>query len=1412
MLLSGNGLVGEYFNEIDLTDLASTRTDAVVNFPSDSLGDSAQGQVIADDSYSIRWSGWVFVDHAATWTFTTISNDGVRLWVDDTSVIDNWELHTATRDDGSLELESGWHPIRLEYFQQGGSSDLRLLFSSSAGQSEVVIPASNLCTTDPNFGMPNASAGPDQILRLPDDSVTLVGSATDDGTIVDYQWLQISGPSAASLANDNAEAMNASNLVEGTYVFELTVTDDQSNTDSDTVAVQVIPEIAAGSISGELMQWHTVTIDFEGPQTSETAAFNPFTNYRLDVTFTGPSGQSFVVPGFYTADGNAAHTGATSGNLWRVRFAPDEIGTWIYSASFRTGSNVATSEAPNPGTGAGFFDGEVGFFEVSESDKTGDDFRAPNHGLIKNRGHHYLTYAGGDVFLKGGPDIPENFFGFDGFDNTPSAGHDFDQHVQDWNPGDPDWDDDDADSIADDGRGIIGALNYVAAEGGNVIYFLPMNVGGDGNDTYPTVGPQNKTQYDVSKLAQWELAMEHANSKGILLHFVLAETEFANENYHDSGNLGNQRKLYYRELIARFAHHAGIQFNIGEENDYGTAKREQFAAFLKSIDPYDHPVTTHTHGGQYDAFYNPLLGNNDFDITSFQGNNSRMDMAELIVDWRNRSAGSGTPLAISFDEPQKIENDKNDTVSGYPHGRRDKMWPVYMSGGAGFEWYVQQDGGGHSFDQQIDNYRNMDVALNWTGYAVDFLSSLPLLEMSPNHSLGDSASGNNTYVLAKPGDSYAMYNDRNGANWTLDLTGTSGAFRVQWFDPRNGGPMQTGAVSTVSGGGVVSLGSAPNSVNQDWAALVTREGPPGPNEPPHVSINSITALAPTTGGVFQEENGLVVFELESEPAVDGWQFQNSVTGHTGGGYFRWEGPNLFGNPGAQGVIEYKFNITNPGTYQMRFHNHRNGGIPFDQENDIWAKMDNGQWIKIFSSQQGTWNWQSNFDFGEGNRPSASYQLGAGEHTLTISGRSTGFRVDRVALYNLSLTTAGQAQNLSNPQSPVAGQTGELAFELEGVVLDDGQATITPQLQWSLESGPGTASFSAPQAATTSVEFSVPGEYLVKLTADDGEFVTSRTRTVIAPAVDPPTGETTFAPADDAYTEGSPGFNNDVIKVQPSGPVRNGYLKFSISDLTSEEILSAKLRLTVSQDPGSGTLNLYQGLTNGWTEESLNSSNAPAQGVLLDSVNGTFSTGQVVEFDVTSYVVDNGVYTFVLRHGGGNDVWFSTKEGAAAPELVIGSGGNADFNLDDSITGADFLAWQRGNGQPNALYYEGDANGDGSSDSTDLDIWRQSYALDESLAALNTDKNNISNDVSALLAWKENGGLSRPEDATLDVEQFTTGADFLSWQRQNQSLKEPLESDQTRLADRVFGEPLVPEKYEPLEDDLISIDAMWTEWP
>lgn len=569
----------------------------------------------------------------------------------------------------------------------------------------------------------------------------------------------------------------------------------------------VQPPALAAEVTGTLRQWHKVELAFSGPYHAEwdSSPTNPFLDYRLQCLINGPSGQVYDVPGFFDADGSSGE----SGNRWVCRFSPDEPGDWSYVASFRRGSEIAVSVDPGAGSPADF-DGEGGTFTVLASDKAGHDFRSSARGRLINVGDHYLAFQGsGDRWIKGGVNVPENLLAYSGFDNTAQARHSFSAHVSDWRSGDPDWN-------GGAGRGIIGALNYIADTGGNAVYFLPMNIGGDGQDTFPTIAQQDKLHYDTSKLRQWEMVFSHATARGIFLHFQLAETESGNENYHDRGRLGRERKLFYRELIARFAHHPGLQWDLGEENDYGTPRRRAFAAHIKALDPYDHPLTTHTRTDQMERYYRSLLGNADFDMTGFQISVGGLRNGLSVFDWRQRSRTSGTPWVVSIDEPQWIYNDANDEGRGYPHGRRNFLWPIYMCGGGGFEWYVRQNDGSHSLDQELDDFRQMETALRWTGYALEFMNALPFWQMEPRIGAANSTRGGTTFLLAKPGDSYAVYN-ANGGALRVDLRNDSGTFSVSWFNPRTGewsdGP-------TVQAGAWAQLGAPPFS--QDAAALLAR--------------------------------------------------------------------------------------------------------------------------------------------------------------------------------------------------------------------------------------------------------------------------------------------------------------------------------------------------------------------------------------------------------------------------------------------------------------------------------------------------------------------------------------------------------------------------------------------------------------
>lgn len=201
------------------------------------------------------------------------------------------------------------------------------------------------------------------------------------------------------------------NLGEFTQTFEVTEGSPSQSVPSispvfipSPAMLQPIPPPKSSTdtvkILGELRKWHKVTLEFSGPFVSETGtAVNPFMDYRLDVTFTHVStNTTYIVPGFFAADGNAAETSATAGNRWHCHFAPEDSGVWTYRATFVTGKNVSVS-------GGGVqtsFHGVTGNFTIALSDKSGRDHRGK--GRLQYVGEHHLKFAEGGWFMKIGVD------------------------------------------------------------------------------------------------------------------------------------------------------------------------------------------------------------------------------------------------------------------------------------------------------------------------------------------------------------------------------------------------------------------------------------------------------------------------------------------------------------------------------------------------------------------------------------------------------------------------------------------------------------------------------------------------------------------------------------------------------------------------------------------------------------------------------------------------------------------------------------------------------------------------------------------------------------------------------------------------------------------------------------------------
>ena len=122
---SGNGLYAEYFDNRDLAGTpAFTRVEPTVNFYYDVFTRPAPG--VSPTNYSVRWTGTLTAPVPGTYEIHTTSDDGVRLWVDDKLVIDNWNEHGSVTDTVKLTwLKGQSYKIRIEYFQSGGGSTIR---------------------------------------------------------------------------------------------------------------------------------------------------------------------------------------------------------------------------------------------------------------------------------------------------------------------------------------------------------------------------------------------------------------------------------------------------------------------------------------------------------------------------------------------------------------------------------------------------------------------------------------------------------------------------------------------------------------------------------------------------------------------------------------------------------------------------------------------------------------------------------------------------------------------------------------------------------------------------------------------------------------------------------------------------------------------------------------------------------------------------------------------------------------------------------------------------------------------------------------------------------------------------------------------------------------------------------------
>jgi hypothetical protein len=168
---------GEYYNNRELSGIpALVRDDGAIDFywgfgvPGDNL--------VANDNFSVRWTRSVNFD-GGTYKFYAATDDGVRLWVDDQLLIDQWQEQAAQTHEASVNLIAGWHRVKVEYFEGGGVAEARVWWDRTvqlnpanwrgeyynsttlAGSPAFVRDDGGFIDFDWGFGSPGGGLGPE---------------------------------------------------------------------------------------------------------------------------------------------------------------------------------------------------------------------------------------------------------------------------------------------------------------------------------------------------------------------------------------------------------------------------------------------------------------------------------------------------------------------------------------------------------------------------------------------------------------------------------------------------------------------------------------------------------------------------------------------------------------------------------------------------------------------------------------------------------------------------------------------------------------------------------------------------------------------------------------------------------------------------------------------------------------------------------------------------------------------------------------------------------------------------------------------------------------------------------------------------------------------------------------------------
>ena len=289
--------IGCYYSNITLTGTPSfVRTDPQINFD---WSGNVPDRSVSRGNFSARWQGNFAFDQGA-YTFSSVSSDGMRLYVDGTLILDRWIDQAATLNTVQQTLSQGVHLITVEYYEQTGWSVAHLTWQSSAPV--VQVP---------------------KIL-----SFSAVPSTVTVGQPTTLTW-SVSGPATTGIDNGlgDVSGTTSKSVVPGqTTTYTLTATN------------------SAGSSTARVTVTVNSTVDTQPPSTPTLTSAVAKSSIEVDLTWT-PSADNVAVAG-YQIFRNGSAIGSVQGLSWAdAAVSPSTSYTYSIKAYDAAGNYSAASNS-----------------------------------------------------------------------------------------------------------------------------------------------------------------------------------------------------------------------------------------------------------------------------------------------------------------------------------------------------------------------------------------------------------------------------------------------------------------------------------------------------------------------------------------------------------------------------------------------------------------------------------------------------------------------------------------------------------------------------------------------------------------------------------------------------------------------------------------------------------------------------------------------------------------------------------------------------------------------------------------------------------------------------------------------------------------------------------------------------------